>query len=222
LDLPFKVGEQLNYHVFLGKATTSIGSINFEIKARGQFFHRDGLQISVSAQTIGPAAVAVRDQVTSYVDPNTLLPFRTEINLNEGKYHQARNYNLDQDKGAATVEGSSERVEIPVGTHDIISAFYALRTFNLTPKRTNAISAMTIHHPRVLTVTSLQRETIDLNGQKIPAIQLQLSTDDPQPDRLQIRVWVGDDARHLPLRIAAVTDLGPVHADLIVVPASAR
>jgi hypothetical protein len=61
-----------------------------------------------------------------------------------------------------------------------------------------------------------------LNGQKIAAIQLQLTTDDPQPDRLQIRIWVGEDGRHLPLRIAAVTDLGPVHADLIVVPATSK
>jgi Protein of unknown function (DUF3108) len=222
LDFPFKVGEQLNYRVFLGKATTSIGSLNFEIKTRGRFFNRDGLQITVNAQTIGPAAFAVRDQVTSYLDPTTLLPFRTEINLTEGKYHNAKNYNLDQDRGAATAEGSRERIDIPVGTHDLISAFYALRTFDLTPKRTNSISAMTIHRPRVLSVKSIQRETIDLNGQKMAAIQLQLITDDPQPDRLQIRIWVGDDGRHLPLRIAAVTDLGPVHADLVVVPVSPR
>ena len=223
LDLPFKVGEQLNYRVFLGKATTSIGSLNFEIKSRGRFFNRDGLQITVNAQTIGPAAFAVRDQITSYLDPTTLLPFRTEINLTEGKYHNAKNYNMDQDRGAATAEGSRERIDIPVGTHDLISAFYSLRTFDLTPKsRPNSISAMTIHRPRVLSVKSIQRETIDLNGQKIAAIQLQLTTDDPQPDRLQIRIWVGDDGRHLPLRIAAVTELGPMHADLIVVPVSSR
>jgi hypothetical protein len=223
LDLPFKVGEQLNYRVYLGKSETPVGSLNFEIKTRGRFFNRDGLQIIASAQTNGPAAFAVRDQVTSYVDPGTLLPFRTEVNLSEGKYHHVRNYNIDQDRGVAMAESPTEKVEIPVGTHDIVSAFYALRTFDLTPKpRGNAISAMTIHRPRVLTVTSTRRETIDLNGQKIAAIQLLLTTDDPQGDRLQIRVWVGDDSRHLPLRIAAVTQLGAVHADLIVVPAPSR
>src|SRR6185503_2123602 len=53
LDLPFKVGEQLNYRVYLGKATTPIGSLNFEIKTRGRFFNRDGLQIIASAETSG-------------------------------------------------------------------------------------------------------------------------------------------------------------------------
>jgi hypothetical protein len=222
LDLPFKVGEQLNYRIFLGKAETPIGSLNFEIKSHGRFFNRDGLQIVVAAQTIGPASFALRDQITSYVDPATLLPFRTEINLSEGSYHHLRNYNVDQERGAANVEGSREKVDIPVGTHDLISAFYALRTFDLTPKRNNSISILAIHHPRVLTVKSIQRETIDLNGQKIATIALQLITDDPQPDHQQIRIWVGDDGRHLPLRITAVTELGPVRADLIVAPATSR
>jgi len=223
LDLPFKVGEQLNYRVYLGKATTPVGSANFEIKTRGRFFNRDGLQIIVNAQTTGPAQFGVRDQITSYLDPATLLPFRTEINFTEGKYHVVKSYNLDQDLGNATKEGSREQINIPVGTHDLVSAFYSLRTFDLTPKKkADAISAMTVDYPRVVKVESLQRETIELNGQKIAAIALKVTTDDPQPDRLQIRIWVGDDGRHLPLRIAALTDLGPVHADLIIVPSSAK
>ena len=125
--------------------------------------------------------------------------------------------------GNATKEGSREQINIPVGTHDLVSAFYSLRTFDLTPKKkADAISAMTVDYPRVVKVESLQRETIELNGQKIAAIALKVTTDDPQPDRLQIRIWVGDDGRHLPLRIAALTDLGPVHADLIVVPSSSK
>src|SRR6185369_5097698 len=131
LDLPFKVGEQLNYRIFLGKGETSLGSLNFEIKSRGRFFNRDGLQIAVIGQTIGPASIAIKDQITSYVDPATLLPFRTELNLSEGSYHHLRIYNVDQDRGAANVDGSRDRVEIPVGTHDLISAFYSLRTFDL-------------------------------------------------------------------------------------------
>jgi Protein of unknown function (DUF3108) len=222
LDLPFKIGEQLNYRVYMGTATTSVGTLGFEIKSRGRFFNRDGLQLIVNAQTIGPAAIGVRDQITSYVDPETLLPFRTELNLSEGKYHTTRNYNLDQDRGTATSEQPRERIEIPVGTHDMISAFYALRTFDLTVQKPNSISLMAIHRPRTLTVKALKRETITVNGQKIPAIMLQLMTDDPQPDRLQVRIWVGDDVRHLPLRIAAVTEVGPVHADLIVVPVTSQ
>jgi hypothetical protein len=75
---------------------------------------------------------------------------------------------------------------------------------------------MATDRPLTLFVTSLRRETIELSGQKIPTILLSLTTDDPQSDKMQVRIWVGDDSRHLPLRIAAVTDLGPVRADLAI------
>jgi Protein of unknown function (DUF3108) len=223
LDLPFKIGEQLNYQVFLGKGNQPIGTLNFTFKNRGRYFNRDGLQFTASAQTTGAAAIlAVKDQITSYVDPATLLPFRTEINFSEGKYKTSRSYNLDQDRGAATTENSRDRVDIPIGTHDLLSAFYSLRTFAPIINKQNAISLMAINKPRALMVTAQRRETIELNGQKIAAIILELKTDDPQPDKLQIRIWVGDDPRHLPLRITAVTELGAMRADLIVVPTTPR
>jgi len=194
--------------------------VNFTFKERGRYFNRDGLQLTASAQTTGAALFAVKDQMTSYVDPATLLPFRTEINFSEGKYKTSRNYNLDQDRGSATTENNREKVDIPIGTHDLLSALYSLRTFTPTIGKQNAISLMAINKPRALMITPKSRETLELNGQKIAAIMLELKTDDSQPDKLQIRIWVGDDSRHLPLRITAVTELGAIRADLILVPKS--
>lgn len=223
LDLPFKVGEELNYQVYLGAAAQPVGNITFAVRARGRYFNRDGLLFSATARTssAGARIFLVNDQVNSYVDPTTLLPFRTELNLSEGKYRANLAYNLDQNRG--TVVGDNrERIEIPVGTHDVISLLYAIRTFDLAPLKRNAISILTNRRPRTLFITSQRRETIDLNGQKIPAILLTLTTDDAQADQMQIRIWVGDDNRHLPLRIAAVTELGPVRADLAVSPTTPR
>ena len=220
LNLPFKIGEQLNYQVYLGNSPESVGSLTFAVTARGRYFNRDGLLITVTALTNGAGGrlFFVNDKILSYVDPETLLPFRTEMNLAEGKWRNTRVYTVDQDRGAVITD-KNQRIEIPVGTHDLISAIYALRTFDLSPKRQNAISILAISQPRTLLVNSQQRETIELNGQKIPALLLTLSTDDPEKNRLQIRIWVGDDARHLPLRIAAVTPLGAVRADLVIKPA---
>ena len=219
LDLPFKIGEQLNYQIYLAGTTQSVGSITLAVRARGRYFNRDGLLFSATAQTTPPGArvFPVNDQINSYVDPTTLLPFRTEIALAEGKYRHNLNYNIDQNRGAATPE-KGERIDIPVGTHDLVSLVYAIRTFDLTPLRHNAISIMAVDRPRTLSVSSVRRETIELNGQKISAILLSLTTDDPQPDRMQLRIWVGEDSRHLPLRIAAVTELGAVRADLAINP----
>lgn len=221
-DTPFKIGEQLTYQVYVSSSPQPVGTVKFTLKSRGRYFNRDGLLFSVTAQTNGPGSrvFPVNDQINSYIDPTTLLPFRTELNLSEGRYRYTRAYNLDQNRGAAVSE--KERIEIPVGTHDLISAFYSLRTFDLRPPKQNAISIMATTQPRTLLVKSQRRETIEIGGQKIEAIMLTLTTDDPQADKMQIRIWVGDDARHLPLRITAVTPLGPVRADLSIAPVTSR
>jgi hypothetical protein len=217
-DLPFKVGEQLNYQVYLANSAQPVGTISFAVRARGRYFNLNGLFLSAAAQTSGPGArlFPVSDQVNSYVDPTSLLPFRTELNMSEGRHRTSRSYNLDQNRGAAVAD-NRERIDIPVGTHDLVSLVYAIRTFDLSRKH-NAISIMATARPRTLVITSLRRETIEVGGQKVAAIQLSLTTDDPQADKLQMRMWVGDDTRHLPLRFTAVTELGPVRADLVIVP----
>ena len=218
-DLPFKVGEQLNYQVYLGAAAQPVGSITLTVRARGRYFNRDGLFLSASAQTTGAGSrvFPVTDQINSYVEPATLLPFRSELNLNEGKHRTHLNYNLDQDRGSAVAEGH-ERIDIPVGTHDLVSLVYAIRTFDLSPTKRNAISILATSRPRTLFITSLRRETIQVGTQKIAAILLSLTTDDPQSDKMQLRMWVGDDSRHLPLRIMAVTDVGSARAELVIAP----
>jgi hypothetical protein len=219
LDQPFKIGEQLNFQVFAGTGIQPIGTLTMSVAARGRYFNRDGLQFIATARTngLGARILPVTDQITSYVDPVSLLPFRSELNLSEGRYRTTRIFNLDQDRGAAISENGRDRIEIPVGTHDILSAIYAIRTFELRQKKT-AISLMATKLPRTLTITPVRRDTIELGGQKIPALVVSLQTDDARGDRLQIRIWFGDDGRHLPLRITAVTELGALRADLAIVP----
>src|SRR2546421_4254487 len=74
LDLPFKIGEQLNYRVYLGGANVQIGTGTFEVKSRGRYFNSDGLMFLASAQTARPAPIALKDQITSSVYPPTMHP----------------------------------------------------------------------------------------------------------------------------------------------------
>jgi len=222
-NLPFKVGEQLNYQVFLGSMPQPAGTATFHVRSRSRFFERDGLLFSVVAQTTNAAQklFPASDQINSYVDPKTLLPFRVEMNLTEGKRRLNQILTINQDYGNATSD-KGVRIEIPVGTHDYISFFYLGRTFNLSPPKRNAVSILVNNKPKTLVITSLKRETIQIGSQSIPAILVSLTTDDPQPDKFQLRAWVSDDRRHLPLRLTAMTELGQVRADLAIIPLTAQ
>ena len=224
-ELPFKAGEQLNFTVFLANSPQSVATASFQVRPRAKYFNRDGILLTVKAQTLASLSrlFFANDQINSYVDPNTLLPFRTELNLVEGKRRTQRTLTIDQDRGSAVTDKGAS-IEIPVGTHDYVSVLYALRLFNLTPSnnpstpRQNAVTILVNNRPLTLKITSLKRETIQLGTQQVAAIQLSLTTDDPQPDKYGLRLWVSDDRRHLPLRVAAITQLGPVRADLAIVP----
>jgi hypothetical protein len=218
-NVPFSVGEQLNFNFYLGNSPQVVGTSSFNVRGRSKYFGRDGLLLAFSAQSSGSLQrlFAVNDQINSYVDLNTLVPFRTEMNLQEGKRRTNQMLTIDQERGTVVTD-KGVRIEIPVGTHDLISVFYALRSFNLTPPRRTAVSLLVDNRPLTLFITALKRETIELGNQKVPAIQLSLTTDDPQSDRYGLRLWVSDDRRRLPLRITATTQLGAVRADLAIIP----
>ncbi|HEX8651937.1 MAG TPA: DUF3108 domain-containing protein [Pyrinomonadaceae bacterium] len=217
--LPFSAGEQLNFNVFLGTNTQVLGTVSYQIRPRAQYFGHDGILFTVKARTTNAAQKIfyADDQINSYVDPSTLLPFRTELALREGTRRLNQTLTLDQDRGSATTEKGA-RIEIPVGTHDVISVLYALRSFNLAPPKRNAVSLLVENRPRTFFITALKREVISLGTQKISAVQLSLTTDDQQGDKYSLRLWVSEDRRRLPLRITATTPLGPLRADLAIIP----
>ena len=222
-NMPFNLGEQLNYQVFIGTSNTALGLATFQVRGRARYFDRDGLFLSVVAQTTGAAAqlFTARDQVDSYVDPKALLPYRTVLNLNEGRRRVAETLTLNQEAGTATSDKGT-RIDIPVGTHDYLSFFYVLRTFNLNPTKKSAISILVENKPKTLFVNSVKRETIQLGDRQIPAIALSLTTDDPEADKYQLRMWVSDDSRRLPLRLTCRTKLGPLRADLAILPTASQ
>jgi hypothetical protein len=218
---PFTVGEQLNYQIFIGPTTAPMGIATFQVRGRSRYFDRDGFYFTVNAHTTNALSrvFTARDQMDSYVEPKALFPFRTVMNLIEGARRLNQTLNLNQDGGTATSDQGT-RIEIPVGTHDYLSFFYALRTFNLTPNHRSVVSMLVENKPKTLFVSSQKRETIQLGERAVPAIALSITTDDPEPDKYQLRMWISDDKRRLPLRIACATQLGPLRADLAIMPAS--
>ena len=218
-ELPFKVGEQLNFQVFLPNIALPAAAANFQVRAHSKYFDHDGLLLTVSAQTTNALQnlFFASDVVTSYVDPKTLLPFHTEFSLSEGQRRFTSKLAINQDYGTAISE-KGDRIEIPVGTHDYLSFFYALRTFSLAPPRRSAISILVNNKPKTLFISALRKENVQLGSQTIPAIQISLTTDDADSDKYQLRAWISDDSRRLPLRLTALTKLGPIRADLAILP----
>jgi hypothetical protein len=217
------VGEQLNYQVFLPTIQAPVGIATFQVKAKSRFFDHDGYQFTVTAQTSNALQklFVANDSMSSYIDPKTLLPFHNEWTFNEGRHRAAGKLAINQDYGVATTE-SGNRIEIPVGTHDYLSFFYMLRTINLSPPKATAVSILVNNQTKTLFITALKRESLQFGAQSVSAIQYSLTTDDAEGDKYQLRGWISDDKRRLPLRLTAVTELGAVRADLMINPLTSK
>jgi hypothetical protein len=222
-NFPFKLGEELNYQVFIGGSNTPLGLASFQVRGRSKFFEREGVFLTVSAQTTGAASriFVAKDQIDSYVDPKSLLPYRTSMNLVEGSRRLSQILTVSQETGTVT-SNNGAHIEVPVGTHDYVSFFYVIRTLGLVSGKKNAVTLLVENKPKTIFVDTLPRESIQLGPRRIQAIPLKLTTDDSEPDKYQLRMWISDDRQRLPLRITCITKLGPLRADLAILPTTAQ
>lgn len=220
-DLPFALGETLNYRIAsLGQ---NIGTVTIQAKERKQIKGRDGLPIdsllltaTVSAGGQQKGILNVGDSIKSYVDPISLAPMNIDLKLNGALSSYNQTVQFEQSAGFA-FDNTGNRTEIPVGTHSLLSLLYAIRTFNLTqskisinPVNDTRVAVFVGNKPYVLTLRPATVETIELAGVKVSAQVVSVATGNPQIDQLNLKIWLSNDARRLPLRLT----VGGYQADL--------
>lgn len=217
-ELPFELGETLQYQVSTGGQR--IGIVTLQAKERKLFQNEDSLLLTAIVTGVEPgnSVFNLNDAIRAQVHPDTLAPQQIELKFS-GLF---KNFNqttiFDQKTGTALYEGVN-RIEIPVGTHSILSLAYAIRSFNLKPSKdpTNPVNDTRVavflgDKAYVFTLRPSDAEIITLQGEKVSAQQISISTGNPQIDQLNLRVWLGNDIdNRLPLRMS----LGTYQADLI-------
>jgi hypothetical protein len=207
--LPFALGEKLTFEIL--RNGQKIGAANLQVKERKQFFGRDGVLLSANGSLSGEAHT-----IESYINPEFLVPYRQEIRLSGSLRGFNQTLLFEQDKGKASAERAAN-IDIPVGTHDFLSFFYALRAFHYSFGQNSPDVRAAVFFGNAPTVVSLKpkREKLDFNGQKVPTVALAVFTGNPQIDSLNFRLWLSDDGRRLPLRLTFNTPSGAFQANLI-------
>ncbi|HZG54206.1 MAG TPA: DUF3108 domain-containing protein, partial [Pyrinomonadaceae bacterium] len=115
---PYLAGEKLTYNVSFSNFTTA-GHVEMFNAGRGQFFNRDGIQLRARVQTVGvvrAALYALDNEYTAYVDPQTGLPFHTQVQQREGGSAVAA--------AQTPALANQPSVEATPATYDFLSALY--------------------------------------------------------------------------------------------------
>lgn len=214
-DLSFDLGETLEYRLSTGGKAIA----NFVLNAaeRKQVQGVDSLILTATVTDASAGPFVKGDSIRTVVDPETLGPRQIEMKFSGGLAAASQAILFDEKTNTIMFNGAS-RIEAPVGTHGILSLLYAMRSFNLKPSRdtSNPINDTRVavfweNRPYVFTLRPSTAENIKLQDTTVSAQMISVTTGNQQLDGLNLKVWLSNDSRRVPLRFS----VGPYQADLV-------
>lgn len=210
----FAMGEKLSFDISYGfitagQATMSIPDYKY-LSGRQTFETRIDATSNPSFDWI----FKVRDRYSTFMDVNGIFPWRFEQHQREGNYSHDYSASFDPfERTAETNEG--KKFTIPPYVHDIVSAFYYVRTLDLThmhrgtkiqlqnfyDDKTNPLDVMIMGHQRV---------TTDLGTFNCVVIQPMVVEGGLFKSEGSITIWLTDDANHIPIKMSSKIIIGSI------------
>jgi hypothetical protein len=159
----------------------------------------------------------VRDRYVTLIDAEGMFPWRFEQHIREGGYK--RDFVAEFDQVTHQVSTTDKKIDIPPYVQDIMSAFYFTRTIDFTNFRAgDKIHLQNFYKDSTyeLDVKFKGRETIEVDAGKFRCIIVEPLVKEGGlfKNEGRILVWLTDDERHLPVKVAAKIIIGSVEAEL--------
>jgi len=215
-----QVGERLTYDISWLNITA--GTAVMTVGAAGTNVDRPLAKLTTTAQSrpMITKFFPVDNRVESILDPATLLPEHLMFKRREGKKKEDIEYLFHQKEGAVTVVkgGTTERLQMTPGTHDVISClYYARSVLSLQPGASLPINVYHDKKNRKLDVQVEEIETISsLWGEVETArVLVVMPFQGIFLNKGNIRVWFTNDERRIPVRMKAKVIIGSIVADLV-------
>ncbi len=209
-----RVGERLVYNVSWA-SFSSAARVEMEVVERGQFFGQDSYQISTRIETLGQVRSLfnqIDNQYTTYVNPQTALPYRVIGAVQQGDKQSIETVILDHARQQA-VFGDETTMPAPAGTFDLPSLIYGLRLRALPEDSRHKVSAMLGRNliEAEAVVKPRERITTQLGGYDAICVKFY-----PQKSLSKYRAYVyfSNDELRLPVLITARLPIGEIRAEL--------
>ena len=218
----FKAGEILSYRLHYGFMDAGVAVLEVkpeELTVSG----RKVLHVVANGYSKGSFDwfFKVRDRYETFIDKDALLPWMFVRRVNEGGYIINQDYTFNHYTNKVDV-GGGEKIEIPTGTQDMISAFYAARNLDLSNAKEGdifTINSIVDKEIWPLKIRFVGRETISCDIGKFRCVKFRPIV---QKGRIfkredDLNVWITDDKNHVPLRAQAKLLIGSVKLDIVSV-----
>ncbi|MBN1449140.1 MAG: DUF3108 domain-containing protein [Bacteroidetes bacterium] len=214
----FDVGEELIYDVNYGFITAGQAKMaipRYSWQKGRKCYH---VQFLVKSKPFFDSFYRVRDRYESHIDAEGLFPWKFIQQIREGGYKRDFSARFDHStERAYTTEGE---YPVPAYTHDVVSAFYFMRTYDYgSMRKGQKVELQNFYKDSTYTLTVVYhgKETVDVEAGRFRTIILEPIMEEGGLFKAsgRILVWLTDDDRRIPVQVDAEIPIGSITSELI-------
>lgn len=213
----FGLNEKLTFNVNYSFAT--VGIATFSIPEIKTFSGRKCYRIKFEVNTVPSFDLffKVRDRYESYLDVEGIFPWRFEQHIREGKFSRDFSAFFDQRKNKAkTSEGE---YDIPKYVHDIVSAFFYVRTMDLSKLKVGErFHLQNFYRDKTheLDVIYHGKETVEVPAGIFRCLIVEPLVKEGGLFKSEgsILIWLTDDDARIPVRVKTKVIIGSIDSEL--------
>lgn len=214
----FGTGERLEYDIsykFItaGTAVFSVGKEIENIQGRPCY----PIRFEVASLKSLDFIYRVRDLYKTWIDVDGIFPWKFEQYTREGGFKKDYVATFDQvAHKAITTEGT---FDIPPFVHDVVSAFYYVRAYDLKSAKKGEVIGLQNFMDREthdLTVRVLGKQRVTVHAGVFDCIVVEPSIKEGSPFKFNGRLlmWLSDDDRKVPIKVSTQIPIGNINAEL--------
>jgi hypothetical protein len=214
----FHLGERLEYDI--SYAFISAGTAVFQVAKQPATVSRRPcyvVQFTVQSHKSLELIYKVRDTYTTWIDMEGIFPWQFTQRTRENTFKRDFKAVFDQvAKTATTTEGT---FTVPPFVHDVVSAFYYVRTQPLKQARRGDVIRLQnffdreTHDLRVK-VLGRERITVEAGTFDCVVIEPEIASGSPFAFEGRLRMWMSADDRAIPVRVRTKIPIGSIDAEL--------
>jgi len=213
--VPYGPGERLVFSIDFGPINAGEASLEVKglIGSEGALCYE--IESRARSNRFFSTFYKVRDKVISHIDVHGLFSRFFAKRLREGTFKRNIEYTFDQTAGKVHYADGAEFDIIP-GSHDVLSAFYFVRTLELEPGIDHWITTHSSHRNYELRVIVHRRERIEVSAGTFDCLVVEpvIEGEGLFKQEGALTIWLTDDAHRLPVLMRTQVKVGSIDATL--------
>lgn len=213
----FREGERLVFNVKYGFVTAGIAEMAIPKikKISGREAYHVTFRVN-SVSTFDPF-FEVRDRYETYIDTKGIFPWRFEQHIREGKFSKDYSAFFDQRRNSAkTTDGS---YDIPEYVHDIVSAFYYIRTIDFSGMEPgDKVVLENFYNGKVnpldVVYHGTEKVTVDAGEFECIIVEPMVVEGGLFKSEGNILIWLSNDELKIPVKVSSKIIIGSISAEL--------